>query len=151
MILVDTNILLRIAQPGHPHRQPALDAIRLLTERDGEPFVIAPQCLYEMYVVCTRPVGENGFGMTPPQAHAEITSARALFQVLPETPQVYPTWEGLVAQYAVVGKRTHDTRLVAIMIEHRVPKLLTFNDADFQHFTEITAINPFDVLGVARS
>ena len=27
MILVDTNIPLRIAQVGHPHRQPALDAL----------------------------------------------------------------------------------------------------------------------------
>mgnify|MGYP000850607856 CR=1 FL=1 len=27
MILVDTNVLPRIAQPGHSHRQPALDAI----------------------------------------------------------------------------------------------------------------------------
>ena len=31
MILADTNILLRLAQPGDPHRQPARAAIRLLT------------------------------------------------------------------------------------------------------------------------
>jgi hypothetical protein len=42
MILVDTNILLRLAQPGHAHRQPALDAIELLTTRDNEHFTIAP-------------------------------------------------------------------------------------------------------------
>jgi hypothetical protein len=48
MILVDTNIPLRIAQIGHPHRQPALDALRLLKLRDEERFTIAPQSLYEM-------------------------------------------------------------------------------------------------------
>jgi predicted nucleic acid-binding protein len=100
--------------------------------------------------VCSRPASANGFGYTPQQAFAEIVSARALFQILPETSQVYPTWEGLIAKYAVQGKQAHDTRLVALMIEHRVAKLLTFNDADFRRFTEIDAANPFDVLAIPR-
>jgi len=151
MILVDTNIPLRLAQPGHSHRQPALDAIRLLTVRDGEHFAIAPQSLCEMYVVCSRPASANGFGMTPQQAHAEIATARALFQLLPETAQVYPTWEGLVAKYATHGKQAHDVRLVAVMIEHHVPRILTFNDGDFAQFAEIAALNPFDVVGIPRA
>jgi predicted nucleic acid-binding protein len=151
MILVDTNILLRLARLGEPHSQTALDAIDLLRAREAEDFAIAPQSLYEMYVVCSRPVSANGFGMTPHAAHAEISRAQALFLLLTETAQVYPTWEGLIAQYAVQGKRAHDTRLVAIMIEHRVPRLLTFNDGDFKQYAEIVALNPFDVLGVARS
>jgi predicted nucleic acid-binding protein len=60
MILVDTNIPLRIAQAGHPHRQAALDALQRLTLRDQEHFAIAPQSLYEMYVVLTRPASVNG-------------------------------------------------------------------------------------------
>jgi predicted nucleic acid-binding protein len=150
MILVDTNIPLRIAQLGHSHRQPALDAIKLLTVRDSEHFVICPQSLYEMFVVCSRPVSANGFGMTPQRARAEVASARTLFQMLPEMPQVYSTWEGLIAKYPVAGKRAHDARLVAMMIEHHVPKLLTFNNEDFKQFAEVSALNPFDVLGVAR-
>jgi hypothetical protein len=91
MILVDTNIPLRIAQVGHPHRQVALDALEQLTLRDNERFAIAPQSLYEMYVVCTRPAAANGgFGMTAVQAGGEIAAARALFELLPETAQVYP-------------------------------------------------------------
>ena len=151
MILVDTNILLRIAQVGHPHRQPALDALQLLTIRDEEHFAVAPQSLYEMYVVCSRPASVNGFGYTPQRACAEILAARALFQILPETSLVYPTWEWLIAKYAVQGKQAHDTRLVALMIEHRVAKLLTFNDADFRRFVEIQALNPFDVLAIPRA
>ena len=150
MILVDTNILLRLAQPGHPHREPAWDAVATLRVRDGEQFAIAPQNLYEMYVVCTRPLGANGLGMTPQQAHGELSSTRTLFHLLPETEQVYPTWESLVAKYAIHGKHAHDARLVAVLIVHRVPKLLTFNDGDFKEFTEIAALNPFDVLGVPR-
>ncbi|MGO9113068.1 MAG: type II toxin-antitoxin system VapC family toxin [Thermoguttaceae bacterium] len=151
MILADTNILLRLAQPGDPHRQPARDAIDLLTARDGESIAIAPQNLYEMYVVCSRPINANGFGMTSQQARAEITSARSLFPLLLETAQVYTTWERLIGQYAIHGKRAHDARLVAMMIEHHVPRLLTFNDDDFRQFAEIITLNPFDVVGVPRS
>jgi predicted nucleic acid-binding protein len=150
MILVDTNVPLRIAQVGHPHCQVALDALALLTLRDQEHFAIAPQSLYEMYVVCSRPSNANGFGYSPQQACAEIAAARALFEILPETAQVYPTWEGLIAKYAVQGKQAHDTRLVALMIQHRVSTLLTFNDADFRRFSEIRSLNPFDVLAVPR-
>jgi predicted nucleic acid-binding protein len=151
MILVDSNIPLRIAQAGHPHRRAALEALQLLTLRDGEYFAIAPQSIYEMYVVCSRPLSANGLGMTSQQALAEIAAAHALFQLLPETSQVYPTWEGLVAKYAIQGKQAHDTRLVALMIEHRVPKILTFNDADFRRFEEIAALNPFDLLNLPRA
>ena len=150
MILVDTNIPLRIAQVGHPHRQIALDALERLTLRDGEHFAIAPQSLYEMYVVCTRPASGNGFGMTAQQAAAEIAAARAIFEILPETAQVYPIWEGLIAKHGPLGKRAHDVRLVALMIQHRVGKLLTFNDADFRPFIEIEPLNPFDVLAMPR-
>ena len=103
-----------------------------------------------MYVVCTRPIGANGFGMTSEQSRAEITKARSLFQLLPETAQVYTTWERLIGQYTIHGKRAHDARLVAMMIEHHVPRLLTFNDNDFRQFSEIATLNPFDVIGVPR-
>ncbi len=151
MILADTNILLRLAQPGDPHRQPARAAIRLLRTRDGESFVIAPQSLYEMYVVCSRPISANGFGLTSEQSRAEIAKARSFFQLLPETAQVYTTWERLIGQYTIHGKRAHDARLVAMMIEHHVPRILTFNDGDFRQFSEIITLNPFDVVGIPRS
>lgn len=150
MILVDTNIPLRLAQPGHPHRQPALDALKRLTTREAEHFALTPQSLYEMYVVCSRPASANGFGMSAQQAHAEISGVRALFQLLPETAHVYQTWEGLVGRYSIQGKRAHDTRLVAMMIEHHVEKILTFNDRDYASYAEITALNPFDVIGLPR-
>jgi predicted nucleic acid-binding protein len=119
MILVETNIRLRIAQISHPHRQVALDALAKLTLSNQERFAIAPQSLYEMYVVCTRPANVNGFGMTAHRGAAEIVATRALFELLPETEHVYAAWEGLIAKYAIVGKRAHDVRLVALMIQHQ--------------------------------
>jgi hypothetical protein len=79
----------------------------------------------------------------------QIVSARGLFQILPEASQVDLTWEGLIAKYAVQGKQAHDTCLVALMIEHRVAKLRTCNDADSRRFIEIEPANPLDVLAIA--
>jgi hypothetical protein len=101
-------------------------------------------------VVCTRPVAQNGLGLTPERAHQEIVQVRTLFGLLPETSNVYATWEMLVAKYGVAGKPAHDARLVALMLEHRVDRIMTFNDADMNRYAEITAINPFEVLGLPR-
>jgi predicted nucleic acid-binding protein len=150
MILVDSNILLRLAQPRHQHRQAASDAIDELRIRNRETIAVVPQSLYEMYVVCTRPINANGLGMSSEDAQAEIASTRSVFQFLLETAHVFAIWEGLIGKYNVIGKPAHDVRLVAMMIEHNVPRLLTFNDGDFRRFPEITALNPFDVLGIPR-
>ncbi len=151
MILVDTNIPLRLIQKGHPHHQPALDALELLRKRDQEQFAVAPQTLYEMYVVCTRPKAQNGLGLAPPQALNELVQVRTIFQLLQELAGVYSTWEALVGKYAVAGKPAHDVRLVAMMVEHRVARILSFNDQDLKRYAEIESLNPFDVLGLPRA
>ena len=45
----------------------------------------------------------------------------------------------------------HDARLAALMAERAIPRLLTFNDSHFARYSEIVAINPFDVLGVPHA
>jgi predicted nucleic acid-binding protein len=151
MILVDTNLLLRIAHSGDRLRPIAADAIQALRSKEQERFGIAPQNLYEMYVVLTRPATANGMGLTASGALEEIASCRAAFELLPETASVYAAWQALVAKYNVQGKRAHDAHLVALMLEHHVSRLLTFNERDFTQFVEIECINPFDVLGVSRT
>jgi predicted nucleic acid-binding protein len=148
VILVDTNIPARIAQPGHPHRQPAIDAMKLLASRDSETFAISAHSLYELYFVMTK--SKNGFGFESTKATSEIVQVRKTFRLLHEGSGTYKAWEELVSKYAVTGRRAYDTKLVATMVVHRVPQLLTFNDADFVQFAEIAVLNPFDVIGTTR-
>ena len=150
MILADTNILLRLAQSDHPHHSSARDAVRLLTTRDREQFCIAPQTIYEMYVVCTRPVSQNGLGLNAARARVEIARMRSIFALVGETEEVFSRWESLTTTYAVEGKSAHDTHLVAFMLVNRIGRLLSFNDAHFMRYVEISALNPFHVLGIAR-
>ncbi|MCY7273768.1 MAG: PIN domain nuclease, partial [Phormidesmis sp. CAN_BIN44] len=59
-----------------------------------------------------------------------------------DRPEIFPTWERLIQHYRVMGKQAHDTRLVAAMLVHNIPKILTFNVQDFLRFTEITVLDP---------
>jgi predicted nucleic acid-binding protein len=144
-ILVDTNILLRSAEPGHAMNKPASDATSLLRAQ-GETLCIVPQNLYEFWAVCTRPLSANGLGKSVADATTELTNLKTLFTLLDDMPALYPTWEQLVTVNAVLGKNAHDARLVAAMLVHGVTHLLTFNDADFRRFTAITVRTPAAVL-----
>lgn len=55
---------------------------------------------------------------------------------------VYKTWRRLVVDYKIEGVNVHDARLVAFMIAHQVPRLLTLNIRDFKRYSEITAYTP---------
>jgi predicted nucleic acid-binding protein len=143
--LVDTKILNRMAEPGHAMYQQALDSTRALGAQ-GHTLCIVPQNLYEFWVVCTRPLANNGLGKSATEAVAEVANLKTLFTLLDDTPAILPAWEQLVTTHAVLGKNAHDARLVAAMLVHGVAHLLTFNDADFRRFTAITVFTPAAVL-----
>ena len=142
---VDTNVLLRSIDVGHAVQQIALDAMIRLRRR-GESLSIFPQNLIEFWAVATRPVENNGLGLSIAQAEIELISLKTLFMLLLDTPQIFPEWERIVVQHKVSGKQAHDARLVAAMSVHNLTHLLTFNTDDFKRFTAITAINPQSIL-----
>jgi hypothetical protein len=78
---VDTNILLRLLQPEHA--QYATDSMApAALRRQKSDLCIARQNLVEFWVVSTRPVTENGPGMSPPMAAGEVRVLRDLFRIL---------------------------------------------------------------------
>ncbi len=53
-------------------------------------------------------------------------------------------WLGLVEGHRVIGKQAHDARLVALMLEHEIRHIVTFNGADFVRYPEVRVIDPRD-------
>lgn len=142
--LVDTNILLRSAQPSHTMHADAARAVGELLAR-GEILSIIPQNIIEYWAVATRPVEANGLGMSVSETAAEVTGLQSIFQILPDNAEIFSEWKRLVSKHEVKGKEVHDARIVAAMLAHRVTHLLTFNTADFKRYTEIIAVNPREV------
>ncbi|HEY4358810.1 MAG TPA: type II toxin-antitoxin system VapC family toxin [Acidobacteriaceae bacterium] len=143
-VLLDTNILLRLLQPQHPHSAMTERALNILRRRN-ETLNIASQNLVECWAVMTRPTIENGLGLSVDAASIELEKFKRLFVLLPELP-LQDAWERLVVSYRVLGKNTHDARLVAAMTVHQVDSVLTFNIQDFTRYSGITALDPRTVV-----
>ena len=146
LYLIDTNLLLRSSQPTHPMHADATRALTTL-KNNGEMLHIVPQNLFEFWVVCTRPAGQNGLGMTPARAQTELSQVKALFTLLLDPPALYADWERLVTVHRVMGKEAHDARLVAAMKVHGLTHLLTFNTGDFARYIgeSLVAVDPATV------
>jgi predicted nucleic acid-binding protein len=149
-VLLDTNILTRSSEPRHPLHRFAVDAVAALLQH-GEDVFLVPQNFYEFWSVVTRPVAQNGLGLSTSQAAVEVARLHADFSVLADLPAVLPVWEQLVAQHQVAGKSAHDAHLVAAMLVHGIDRLLTFDKADFARYQQIIAISPEDVVGPATT
>ena len=145
-ILVDTNVLLRLGDKRHAMHGEALAAIGWL-DANGYECVIVPQVLYEYWVVATRPLQNNGLGMSVSEADAATSQSVEFFRLLLDERGIFTYWRDLVATNDVKGKNAHDARLVAAMQRHGVTDLLSFNKSDFTRVTAINAVSPADVLG----
>ena len=144
--LVDTNILLRLAERNHPQHQIIRKAIRLLRSR-GDNLYITPQNCAEFWNVATRPSDKNGLGLDTEKTSRLLLLIERIFPVLPDSSHIYPEWKRLVRDFQVLGVQVHDARLVAAMKIHSITHILTFNVSDFTRYqTEgIEAVSPQDL------
>ena len=143
--LLDTNILIR----GFDHRHPMCRSVRRAAKtlyHQGTRLCLAPQNILEFWAVATRPIEQNGLGLPVPQVSALVRRFKRVFLLLPETQEVYGEWERLAVQHQVIGKKTHDARLVATMNINSVTTILTFNADDFKRYPGIRAVLPQDVI-----
>jgi predicted nucleic acid-binding protein len=140
-VLVDTNILLRSAQPNHPQSSQATHAVsRLIRQRDAVFF--CSQNIAEFWNVATRPADKNGLGLSQEEVLQEVSNIEGLLTLLPDTPAIYTAWKAIVRDHKVQGVQVYDARLVALMSVYAIEAVLTFNDADFKRYRNITVIHP---------
>lgn len=147
-MLVDTNVIIRSLQPNSPHFETARTALKTL-KAQGRDLSLASQNLVETWAVATRPIENNGLGMTIEEAASELTRLKNVFTLLTETRDLYTAWESLVIQHRVTGKQTHDARLVAAMQSYSLNSILTFNTGDFKRYPGIE-VHPADVTAPNR-
>jgi predicted nucleic acid-binding protein len=144
-VLVDTNILLRSAQPNHPLSPQATLAISKLLRQNDAVFYCA-QNIAEFWNVATRPTERNGLGFSHEEVLQEIDSIEHLLPLLPDVPAIYPVWKRLVQDHRVQGVKVYDARLVAITNVYALDGVLTFNVADFKRYGTISTIDPASLL-----
>jgi predicted nucleic acid-binding protein len=144
-VLVDTNVLLRSAQPNHPLCSQATHAVSKLLRQNDEVFFCS-QNIAEFWNVATRPAEVNGLGFSHEEVLQEVGSIENLLTLLPDVPAIYPVWKQIVEDHRVQGVRVYDARLVAVMGVYAVESVLTFNTADFKRYSNISALHPASIL-----
>jgi predicted nucleic acid-binding protein len=136
--LIDTSILGRLANSSDVAYPVALGAVVELHRR-SETLCLTPQVLIEFRGVATRPVPQNGLGLSSAEAATKSAIFESAFLLLDESPDIYPAWKSLVTALAVSGKQVHDARLAAVCHAHRISHILTFNGA---HFARLAGFGP---------
>jgi predicted nucleic acid-binding protein len=144
-VLVDTNILLRSAQPHHPLCSQATFAVAKLLRQKDSVFFCA-QNIAEFWNVATRPADRNGLGYSHEEVLGEVASIEGSLSLLPDVPAIYAAWKRIVYDYKFQGVKVYDARLVAVMNVYAVESILSFNSADFKRFDLVTALHPASLL-----
>src|SRR5216684_5519149 len=118
-VLVDTNILLRSAQPSHPLSSQATHAVsNLIRQKDAVFF--CSQNIAEFWNVATRPAERNGLGWSPEEVLQEVDKIEKSLTLLPDVPAIYPAWKQIVKDHKIQGVKVFDARLAAIMSVYTV-------------------------------
>jgi len=147
--LVDTNLLLRLADSGSKQHSVAVHAlVRLLGQ--GDEVYITPQNLIEFWAVATRPQDANGFGWSRERTAQEVSDLLDRFPILQDSPEVFAHWLELVKRLPVYGKRVHDTRFVAVLQTYGIEHLITFNLSDYAAFSFLSLIDPASLVDTTK-
>lgn len=113
--------------------------------KNSDTLFITLRNISEFWNVCTCPSDKNGLGFTIAETDAELKQIEQVFDLLPDTSDVYRNWRELVVKHSVSGVQVHDAKLVAAMKAHNIENLLTFNTKDFKRYSDIRAVEPKDI------
>ena len=135
-VFVDTNVLLAATDVARSHHRGAKAFISHAAGGSWRLFASA-QIFREYLVVATRPIQNNGLGLSPEDAARNVHVYQRLVQVLPEGQDSHNRLVSLVIDHQLNGKRIHDANLVAVMMTQGLRQLKTYNPQDFRPFQEI--------------
>lgn len=131
--LVDTGVLLRAFDANFVEYRTIRRALRKLLD-DGEPLSVTVQNVAEFWNVATRPLENNGQGLSAERTKRRVAIIERLCVVLPEDSVSYGHWKRIVETLGVSGVKVHDARLVSVMLSTGITRLLTLNAADFRRY-----------------
>jgi len=146
--LLDTGILLRLADRRDEQHETVFRAIRTLIGR-GEELLVTTQKIAEFCNVATRPVTSNRLGLSPMDALELLErEIQPICSVVAELNAVFAELKRLIARYGVTGKQVHDARLVAMMLVWQIENVMTLNDRDFRRYEPegITIVTPMSLV-----
>lgn len=139
-IFVDTNILVYANLARSPFHNQAVAKLKDLESMEID-LVVSRQVLREYLAVMSRPntLTEE---ISTSSLVQDVRNFEASMIVLDEGPEVTAKLLETIDRFSVAGKQIHDANIVATMLTHEVPALLTHNTDDFNRYREVISIMP---------
>jgi predicted nucleic acid-binding protein len=131
--MLDTNILLTATDKGRAGYEQALEVMNGWPAQ-GATLYTSGQVIREYLGVATRPVTQNGLGLTVSDALDNARAFRARMRFLVEDAKVAGRLAELLEETKSSGKQVHDANVVATMLVHGVGTVVTLNTGDFARF-----------------
>jgi predicted nucleic acid-binding protein len=147
--LLDTGVLLRLVNVQDQSHAVVRQAIERLTA-DKEELFITTQNVAELWNVGTRPVADNGLGLSIAIVAKLLEGLiEPICAILFERHTLHSEFKRLSLQYGVSGKQVHDARLAAQMLTWNIERILTLNDRDFRRYEPegIEVVHPNSLIG----
>jgi predicted nucleic acid-binding protein len=139
-VLIDTNVLIYHQIVQSPFHAAARNQLRDLSTA-GHTLWVSRQILREYLVAMSRPGT-----VTPPLPMsvliADVQAFQARFLIAEDGPAVAVHLLSLLTSIPCGGKQVHDANIVATMLAHGIPRLLTHNVADFSRFAGVITVVP---------
>lgn len=137
---IDTNILVRSTVLKAPLHSEARQAIQDRQDL-GSRLWVSQQVLREYMVNLTRP---QTYADPPPVevVLADVRDFQRRFSIAEDSPAVMEKLLELIGQIPIGGKQVHDANIVATMLVHGIPALLTHNVSDYNRFRHLITIVP---------
>lgn len=139
-VFLDTNVLVYAHLPLCPEHSAAMTALNGFASAGAELW-ISRQTLREFLAVMTRRGQYTG---TIPLISllGDVSRFQTQFLVAEDGPSVTAQLLTLLYSVPCGGKQVHDANIVATMLAHGIPNLLTHNVADFARFSRYVAVVP---------
>src|SRR3990172_11350162 len=150
--LVDTGVLLRAFDAKFSDYRTIRRALRRALD-DGDRLVVTVQNMAEFWNVATRPLANNGQGLSTERVKRRVAIIERLCEVVSEDGRSYSEWKRLVSELGISGVAVHDARLVSVMVRMGLKNLLTLNEHDFRRYVAgegMAILTPQSYVGQAR-
>lgn len=148
IVLLDTNILLRLVVPNDPNHASTMAALRTM-RRAGSVLYVCPQNMQEFRQTATRPADKNGYGWTSDAVRKAIERFELEFVMTAETPAIYPAWRHVTEATGAIGRANFDARIVAVAMSAGLNGVLTFEAGAFARYAAqapgLVILHPKDV------
>ena len=139
-VLVDTNVLIYHQIALSPFHAAARSQLHDLAAA-GNPLWLSRQILREYLAAMSRP-GTLTPSLPMTTLIADVQTFESRFLIAEDGSAVTVHLLSLLASISCSGKQVHDANIVATMLSHGIPRLLTHNVADFSRFAGVITVVP---------